>query len=174
MCSPIGDAGAALVVTSKERATRPDAVRILASAITSGRPGSEPAVLRAAQQAYEEAGIGPEDIDVAEVHDATASAEIEEYEHLGFAPEGEGHRLVASGVTSLGGRLPVNTSGGLISRGHPVGATGVLQVVELVTQLRQRAGDRQVDRPRHALAQNAGGILSDDVAVAVITILSMQ
>jgi acetyl-CoA acetyltransferase len=174
MCSPIGDAAAGVVVTSRERAAGSDAVRILASVVASGRPGAEPAVTRAARQAYEEAGIGPADIDLAEVHDATASAEIEECEHLGFSPEGEGHRLVFSGATSLGGRLPVNTSGGLICRGHPVGATGVLQVVELVTQLRGRAGDRQVEGPRHALAQNAGGFLGDDVAVAVVTILSTQ
>jgi acetyl-CoA acyltransferase len=173
MCSPIGDAAAALVITTKERAARHRGrVEVAASAVTSGRPGSDPAVTRAARAAYDGAGVTPGEIDLAEVHDATASAEVEAYEHLGFAAEGEGHLLVASGATSLGGRLPVNTSGGLICRGHPVGATGVLQLVELVTQLRGRAGARQVDRPRLGLAQNAGGILEGDAAVAVVTILA--
>jgi acetyl-CoA acetyltransferase len=175
MCSPIGDAAASLVITTKERAARRDSpVRVAATAVTSGRPGSEPAVARAARAAYETAGVAPNEIDVAEVHDATASAEVEEYERLGFAAEGEGHRLVASGATRLGGRLPVNTSGGLICRGHPVGATGVLQLFELVTQLRGRAGKRQVERPQFALAQNAGGLLGDDAAVAAVTILAAQ
>jgi acetyl-CoA acetyltransferase len=148
-------------------------IRVLSSEARCS--GSEPntVVARAARLAYERAGIGPEDVNVAEVHDAVAPAEIEEYEHLGFASEGEGHVLLRSGETALGGRLPVNTSGGLLSRGHPVGATGVLQIVELVDQLRGRAGARQVEpRPVHALAQNAGGLFDGDPAVAVVTILT--
>jgi acetyl-CoA acetyltransferase len=170
MCSPIGDAAAALVVTGSRRAR--GGVRVLASAMSSvGKGGS--VVRRAAERAYEQAGLGPDDVGVAELHDAAASAEIEEYEYLGFAPEGEGHRLVESGETGLGGRHPVNTSGGLISRGHPVGATGVLQIIELVDQLRGRAGGRQVEPvPRHGLAQNAGGFVAGDNAVAVVTILA--
>jgi acetyl-CoA acyltransferase len=173
MCSPIGDAAAALVVTGSPSDDQ-SPVRVLASAMASvGANGS--VVRTAAERAYEQAGLGPRDLDVAEVHDAAASAEIEEYEHLTFVSEGEGRRLIAMGETQLGGRLPVNTSGGLISRGHPVGATGVLQIVELVDQLRGRARERQVEpRPRHALAQNAGGFLEGDNAVAVVTVLSAR
>ena len=112
---------------------------------------------------------------VIEIHDATASAELEAYEHLGLAAEGEGHRLISEGRTVLGGSLPVNTSGGLLSRGHPVGATGVLQIMELVAQLRGRADARQIDpMPKLALAQNAGGFVEGDNAVAVITILERK
>jgi acetyl-CoA acetyltransferase len=122
--------------------------------------------------ARERGGVAADEVDVIEIHDATASAELEAYEHLGLASEGEGNRLIAEQRTVLGGRLPVNTSGGLLSRGHPIGATGVLQIAELVTQLRGHAGARQVDPvPRLALAQNAGGFLEGDNAVAVITVL---
>ena len=107
--------------------------------------GESAAVERAAQQAYEQAGIGPDDLDVVELHDAAAPAELIAYEELGLCPPGDGPKLLASGDTALGGRMPVNTSGGLLSKGHPVGATGCGQLVELVDQLRGRAGDRQVD-----------------------------
>ena len=110
-----------------------------------------------------------------EVHDATAAAELEAYEQLGLAGEGEGNRLIAEGRTRLGGPQPVNTGGGLLSRGHPVGATGVLQIVELVTQLRGCAGTRQVNPvPSLALAQNAGGFVEGDNALAVVTILERE
>jgi acetyl-CoA acetyltransferase len=168
MCSPIGDGAAALVVSGNRRA----GVRVLASALRTAT-GEGAVVERAAAAAYEQAGVGPGDIDVAEIHDAAASAALMELEHLGFAAPGEAHELVRAGDIELGGRLPVNTSGGLLSRGHPIGATGVLQVVELVDQLRDRAGARQVaPAPRHALAQNAGGVLGDDSAVAVVTVLA--
>jgi acetyl-CoA acetyltransferase len=125
--------------------------------------------------AREQSSLTAEDVDVIEVHDATASAELEAYEHLGLAAPGEGNRLIAEGVTVMGGALPVNTGGGLLSRGHPVGATGVLQVVELVAQLRGRAGKRQVELNRGlALAQNAGGFVEGDNAVAVITVLERE
>jgi acetyl-CoA acetyltransferase len=171
MCSPIGDGAAALVLTGAAGAKGREGVRVLASAIrTATRSGS--VVERAARAAYEQAGLGAEDVDVVEIHDAAASVELEELEHLGFAPEGHGHELVRLGDTALGGRIPVNTSGGLLSRGHPIGATGVLQVAELVEQLRDRAQSRQVrPTPRHALAQNAGGVLHGDSAVAVVTLL---
>ena len=173
MCSPIGDSAAAIVVQEPSIARR-DArsVAILACELRSHLPDGGSVVSAAAEAAYERSGIGPRDIDLAEVHDAVASAELEEYEHLGFAREGEGHLLLRAGETALGGRLPVNTSGGLISRGHPVGATGALQVVELVHQLRGEAGDRQVDpQPIHGLAQNAGGLFDNGPAVAVVSIL---
>lgn len=171
MCSPIGDGAAALVLTDAARAKGREGVSVLASAIRTAT-GSGSVVERAARAAYEQAGLGPEDVDVAEIHDAAASVELEELEHLGFAAECHGHELVRLGETALGGRIPVNTSGGLLSRGHPIGATGVLQVVELVEQLRDRAQSRQVQpTPRQALAQNAGGVLRGDSAVAVVTLL---
>lgn len=171
MCSPIGDGAAALVVTGVEGAKRREGVRVLASTIrTATKSGS--VVENAALAAYEQAGFGPREVDVAEIHDAAASVLLEELEHLGFASEGRGHELVRLGDTDLGGRIPVNTSGGLLSRGHPIGATGVLQIVELVEQLRDRAQSRQMQpTPRHAVAQNAGGVLHGDSAVAVVTLL---
>ena len=174
MCSPIGDGAAAIVVTTEERAKGHEgAIRIAGTAGASGKPGSgSPAVARAAQAAYEQAGVGPEAMGFAEVHDAAASAELEEIENLGLAAEGEAYGLNATGQTSLGGRIPVNVSGGLISRGHPVGATGALQIFELVTQLRGHAGERQVDNPQFGISQNGGGFIVDDVAAAMVTILA--
>jgi acetyl-CoA acetyltransferase len=175
MCSPIGDGAAAVIVTGTPNgAGAPIRVRASALSATGGAaPGS--VVQRASVTAREQSGLSAEDVDVIEVHDATASAELEAYEHLGLATPGEGNRLIAEGRTVLGGALPVNTGGGLLSRGHPVGATGVLQVVELVAQLRGRAGERQVDPdPRLALAQNAGGFVEGDNAVAVITVLERE
>ncbi len=172
MCSPIGDGAAALVVTgTPNNSTAPVLVRASALSATGGpAPGS--VVQRASATAREQSGVAAEDVDVIEVHDATASAEIEAYEHLGLAAPGEGNRLIPEGRVGLGGPLPINPSGGLLSRGHPVGATGVLQIVELVAQLRGRAGERQVDHsPRLALAQNAGGFVEGDNAAAVITVL---
>lgn len=177
MCAPIGDGGAAIVVVSPEYARRRGqrCVTVEASVVRSNSPhpaAADPAG-RAARAAYERAGIGPMDIDVAEVHDACSAAELWTYEALGFCAEGDGPKLLADGATALGGRLPVNTSGGLLSRGHPLGATGCGQLVELVAQLRGRAGARQVPGARVALAQNAGGMLDRrDEAVAVVTILS--
>jgi acetyl-CoA acyltransferase len=175
MCSPIGDGAAALVLTgAPDGAAAPIRVRASALSATGGSaPGS--VVQRASATAREQSGLSAEDVDVIEVHDATASAELEAYEHLGLAQPGEGNRLIAEGTTVLGGALPVNTGGGLLSRGHPVGATGVLQVVELVAQLRGRAGERQVDLdPRLGLAQNAGGFVEGDNAVGVITVLERE
>jgi acetyl-CoA acyltransferase len=175
MCSPIGDGAAALVVTGTPNGTAAP-IRIRASALSAtGGPAPGSVVQRASVTAREQSGLIAEDVDVIEVHDATASAELEAYEHLGLAAPGEGNRLIAEGITVMGGALPVNTGGGLLSRGHPVGATGVLQVVELVAQLRGRAGKRQVDPdPRLALAQNAGGFVEGDNAVAVITVLERE
>ncbi|WP_354701583.1 Beta-ketoadipyl-CoA thiolase [Paraconexibacter sp. AEG42_29] len=177
MCSPIADGGAALVVTSAERAsTRRDparAVHIRASATVSGvAGGSSPSPAeRAAARAYAQAGIGPGDLHVVEVHDAAAPSELMIYEELGLCPADGGAELLRSGATALGGRVPVNPSGGLTSKGHPLGATGCGQIVELVEQLRGEAGDRQVDGARFALAENGGGYLHPDPAVCVITIL---
>jgi acetyl-CoA acetyltransferase len=117
--------------------------------------------------------VGPADLNVVEVHDAAAPAELWAYEQLGLCGPGGAPALLADGVTRLGGGCPVNPSGGLLSRGHPVGATGLAQVVELADQLRERCGPRQVDGARLALAQNSGGHLSGEEAVAVVTILSL-
>jgi acetyl-CoA acetyltransferase len=108
---------------------------------------------------------------VIELHDASAPAEIMNYESLGLCAKGEGGKLVESGATRLGGRIPVNTSGGLLRKGHPVGATGVAQIVELTEQLQGRAGDRQVDGARVGLAQNGGGKKGNDAAAMLVTIL---
>jgi acetyl-CoA acetyltransferase len=111
-------------------------------------------------------------VSVIELHDASAPAEIMNYEALGLCAKGEGGRLVASGATRLGGRIPVNTSGGLLRKGHPVGATGVAQIVELTEQLQGRAGERQVTGARIGLAQNGGGKKGNDAAAMLVTILS--
>jgi acetyl-CoA acetyltransferase len=175
MCSPIGDGAAALVVTaSPNGASAP--IRVRASALSAtGGPAPGSVVQRASATAREQSGLSASDVDVIEVHDATASAELEAYEHLGLAAPGHGNRLISEGRVVLGGPLPVNTSGGLLSRGHPVGATGVMQIVELVAQLRERAGGRQVKpAPKLALAQNAGGFVEGDNAAAVITVLERE
>ena len=178
MCSPVADGAAAVVVCSEERARSFAAVppvRIDASILRSGGSGDievDGAVRRASTAAYEAAGVGPADLDVVEVHDAAAPAELLTYEQLGLCRPGGARGMLADGTTRLGGRCPVNPSGGLLSRGHPVGATGLAQIVELVDQLRERCGPRQVDGARVALAQNSGGHLSGEEAVAVVTILS--
>jgi acetyl-CoA acetyltransferase len=168
MCCPIGDGAAALVVSGEGAG-----IRVRASTLSAtGGPAPGTVVQRAMASARERGAVAAGEVGVIEIHDATASAELEAYEHLGLAAEGEGNRVITERRTVLGGPLPVNTSGGLLSRGHPVGATGVLQIAELVTQLRGQAGARQVDPvPRLALAQNAGGFVEGDNAVAVITVL---
>jgi len=176
MCSPIGDGAAAALVVSPEYAKRNgiDGPKVAASVILSGNlpdSSNELAEPRAAKLAYEMAGLGPDDISVAEVHDATAAAEILAYEDLEFCPRGEGARLVEDGDTALGGRLPVNTSGGLVSKGHPVGATGVAQLCEISWQLRGEAGARQVEGARVGLTQNGGGFLGNDAAAQAVHIL---
>jgi acetyl-CoA acetyltransferase len=175
MCSPIGDGAAALVLCGPETAKRLGAkVKVRATFVVSGteKGSDESPVERAARLAYDRAGLGPDSVDVAEVHDAAAPAELMMYEELGLCGPGEGPKLLADGATALGGRVPVNPSGGLLTKGHPVGATGCAQLVELTEQLRGRAGDRQVHGARIGLAENAGGYLGPDPAAAVITILS--
>lgn len=174
MCSPIGDGAAAILVCSDEFAQRVGAstVRIRASVLASGRTGEYGrTVPETVHAAYEQAGLGPDDLDVVECHDATAPAELMLYEDLGLTEPGEASKLLWAGDTALGGRVPVNTSGGLISKGHPVGASGCAQLVELTEQLRGQAGDRQVTGARVGLAQNAGGFLDPDVAACCVTIL---
>ena len=111
----------------------------------------------AAEEAYKQAGVAPDDIDIAELHDAFTPLELVSYEDLGFCKKGEGSKLIRDGMTSLNGKLPVNTSGGLKAKGHPISATGIAQFYELVKQIRHEAGERQVSNVNYALAQNIGG-----------------
>jgi len=178
MCSPIGDGAAALVVTTAEKArrytTKPVLVR--ASVLGSGKdlaPDEPTAGARTARRAYEAAAIGPEDLNVVELHDATAPAEVVIYEELGLCGLGEGGRLIDSGYTDLGGKVPVNTSGGLLSKGHPIGATGTAQLCEIFWQLRGECGDRQVEGARVGLTENGGGMVRGEPAAVSVHILSV-
>jgi acetyl-CoA acetyltransferase len=180
MCSPIGDGAAAVVLVSERKARELGLVRtvkILASALVSGwdfeREGESVGAL-AAQQAYADAGLGPNELSCVELHDASAPSEIVAYEYLGLCAPGAGSRLLESGATRLGGELPVNTSGGLLRKGHPIGATGCAQVVELTEQLQGRCGPRQVQGARIALAHNGGGAIGLDAAATVVTILARE
>ena len=178
MCSPIGDGAAAVVVMSERKAREVcvrNPVRVVSSVLHSGwdHGADEPGTVEVcAHEAYEEAGVGPNDLSVIECHDASAPAELFAYESLGLCAKGEGGKLVDSGATRLGGRLPVNTSGGLLRKGHPVGATGIAQIVELTEQLQGRSGARQVNNAKVALAHNGGGAIGTDAAAMCVTILT--
>lgn len=182
MCSPISDGAAAAVLATEAGMRRygldpKRAIKVLASVIQTGSDRDPAEVERhctalAAKRAYEKAGVGPRDVSVAEVHDATAMGEIIQVENLGFCDFGDGGPISERGETTIGGRIPVNPSGGLESRGHPVGATGLAQVYELVAQLRGEAGPRQVEGARIALAENGGGLHGIEEAVACVTILA--
>ena len=179
MCAPMSDGAAALIVVSKRALTRfPDTrpVRIRGMGLTVGTDRTTDAYDRhvtrlAAERAYEQAGLGPEDIHVAEVHDASAVAEIIQGEHLGFWAYGEGAPRTATGESKLGGKRPINVSGGLLSKGHPIGATGAIQIHDLLRQLRGEAGPSQVGGARIALAENGGGFYGLEEAVCAVTIL---
>lgn len=178
-CCPNSDGAAALVLAGDKAARRlgKAGIRLAASALTTGTYDNKrdltfwEAEERAARQAYEQAGIGPADLDVVEVHDAFTICEIAHYEGLGLCPRGAGGRLIDEGATALGGRIPVNPSGGLLSKGHPVGASGVAQIVELVWHLRGQAGERQVPGARTALAQIMGGSKEGDVKACTVHIM---
>jgi acetyl-CoA acetyltransferase len=179
MCAPMSDGAAAIILASKRIVAEHGlqrAVRVAGIGVSSSSDRDPEQVDRhltrvAATRAYEQAGVGPRDISVAELHDASAIAEILHCENVGFCAYGEGGALVESGETKLGGKLPINVSGGLLSKGHPIGATGAIQLVELVTQLRGEAGPRQVEAPRLALAENGGGFHGIEEAACVVTIL---
>jgi acetyl-CoA acetyltransferase len=179
MCSPIGDGAAAAIICSEEFAGKVgarNAVEVAACILASGedpKEGKESTLSKLARKAYEKAGIGSEDINLAEVHDATAFGELYVTEDLGFCAIGEGGRFAEAGHTTLGGKIPVNVSGGLESQGHPVGATGVRQVVELCWHLTGRAGKRQVQGAKVGLAQNAGGTVGGSEAALSVTILKV-
>jgi len=154
----------------------PDArpVKARASALASGslrwNPDAEMTGERLSRRAYEVAGLGHEAVDVAEVHDATAFGELLQCEELGFCPAGEGGPYAETGATKLGGDRPVNVSGGLECRGHPIGASGIAQLVELIDQLRGDAGKRQVEGARIAFAENGGGFIGAGEAAMCIHI----
>ncbi len=179
MCAPISDGASAAVVCSAEMAARlgARAIRVLAA---ESQTGSDRApddyanhVTRlVSRRAFERAGVGPADIDVAEVHDASSIGEIIQTEALGLVPPGEAGRAAEEGVTGLGGRIPVNTSGGLVSKGHPLAATGLAQIHELVLQLRGGAGGRQVEGARLAVAENSGGFYGVEDGMSAVTVLA--
>ena len=177
MCSPIGDGAAAVVVVSEAKARElgiQKPVRVVSSVLRSGWDHAfdeEGLGEVCSREAYEEAGVGPTDLDVVELHDASAPAEVMAYEYLGMCPKGDGGKLISEGATRLGGRVPVNTSGGLLRKGHPVGATGIAQIVELTEQLQGRSGGRQVEGAKIGLAQNGGGNIGADAAAMCVTIL---
>ena len=165
-CCPTSDGAAAVFVASEDVAqSYDDRVKITGVGAASDRVGlfqrdsytSVPASKAAGDEAYEMAGIGPSDLDFAEVHDCFSIAELLAYEDLGFCDRGEAGDLALSGATAIDGELPVNTSGGLKSKGHPIGATGAGQAVEAFKQLTGQAGDRQLDDPQRGLTHNVGG-----------------
>jgi len=179
MCSPIGDGAAALVIVSQRKArqlglTKP--VRVLASALVSGWDveGDESVGAYAAQQAYEAAGVGPKALSLVELHDASAPSEVIAYDYLGLCEKGQGGRLIEDGSTRLGGRIPVNVSGGLLRKGHPIGASGAAQIVEISEQLMGRSNQRQVADARIGLAHNGGGLIGLDAAATVVSILGRE
>ncbi len=176
MCSPIGDGAAAVVIMSPARAARAgitNPVGVRACVLRSGEDSLDDgdAGTKAARDAYEISGLGPEDLDLVECHDASAPAELKTYDVLSLCPTGESGPLVESGATTIGGRIPVNASGGLLRKGHPIGATGLGQIVEITEQLQGRSGQRQVEGARIGLAHNGGGALGNDVAAMCVTIL---
>ena len=173
MCAPMGDGAAAAILVSVDylkRLTDARPVKVRASVLASGSLKAGNHAKRAAEKGYAMAGVGPDDIDTAEVHDATAFGELAMSENLGFCAEGEGGRYAASGATRLGGARPINTSGGLECRGHPIGATGLAQIAEVVQQLRGDAGKRQVGGARLALCENGGGFIGQGEAAIAIHI----
>jgi acetyl-CoA acetyltransferase len=178
MICPVADGGAAAIIVSERKARElgiGQPVRIVSSVVHSyfeHPAGAEENVQSlCVDEAYYEAGVAPEDLDVVELHDSSAPCEILMYEGLHLCPPGESVKLLEDGETRLGGRIPVNTSGGLLRKGHPVGATGISQILELTRQLQGRAGERQVEGARVALAHNGGGTIGGEVAAMNINIL---
>jgi acetyl-CoA acetyltransferase len=171
MCCPNSEGAAATILVNKKKFKRTKPVMVAASVLCSSFYGTfgmdvgsgvtvevrnPDRTEVASRQAYELAACGPEDLDLIETHDAFASAELKHYESLGLCGKGEGARLIDEGITRIGGKIPVNPSGGLMSRGHPVGATGLAQVAEIVWQLRGEAGPRQIEKPKIGLAHTLG------------------
>lgn len=179
MCSPIGDGAAAAVIISErmlKRLSIKQPIRVASSMIVSGYDYSDkdlPEIARwASDLTYQAAGVGPRDLSLVELHDASSASELMYYESLGLCGRGEGVALLESGATELGGRIPVSVSGGLNRKGHPIGATGLGQVFELVEQLRGNCGARQVEGACVGLAENGGGFIGADAAVMSMTVLT--
>lgn len=180
MCAPVSDGAAAAVVCSRQHLERLDvktrarAIRVASTVLANGmrqRPDVASVTAFAAKRAYERAQLGPNDVQVAEVHDATAFSEIAALEALGFCEPGQGGGYTQSGATALGGARPINTSGGLESKGHPLAATGLAMIHEITTQLRGEAGSRQVNGATTGLTHNAGGLIGFDEAMCSVSIL---
>lgn len=180
MCAPIGDGAAAAILCSEAAlanfspAAQSRAVKIRTSKLSGGkyRKLDEPGLsMIAANKAYEATGLKPADFDLVELHDASSFSELYQMEMLGFCPLGTAGAFVESGATTLGGSIPVNVSGGLVSKGHPIGATGLSMVYEVCTQLRGEAGERQVKGARLGLIENGGGVMGFDEAACAVTIL---
>lgn len=179
-CCPIADGASAAIICSTHMAKQISrSIDVEAAILCTGSYGNRQDMVawetdsRGCNLAYEKAGIGPEDIDVVECHDAFTISEILHYEALGLCRPGEGTKLVEEGRTRLGGQIPVNVSGGLLSRGHPVGATGVAQIHEIVTQLRNEGGTRQVKGAKTGLAHCMGGDKAGDTKSCTVAILSV-
>jgi acetyl-CoA acetyltransferase len=166
MCCPTGDGAAAIVLTSMDKAKQHTTVPIkVAASVLTSDPWSERDLTlpdvntltrNAAKEAFEKAGVGPDDLDLVELHDCFATAELLHYENLGLCKDGEAGRLIDEGETYVGGRIPVNPSGGLLSKGHPLGATGVANICEVAWHLRGEAGNRQVEGAKVGLAHVIG------------------
>ena len=179
MCAPVSDGSSALVLCSEKalkRMGRSRAIRLrsiaLLSTITRDKfDYANHISRRAADAAYDEAGVSSEDIDVVEVHDATAFSTVQQIENLGLCKQGDVGACLRNGDFKIGGRAPVNPSGGLLAKGHPVGATGIAQMYELVSQLRGDAGARQVEGARIGIAENGGGFLGVEEGVTTVAIL---
>lgn len=179
MCSPVSDGAAAVVLVSeagRKRIGSRRAVKVASSVIVTSSDREPEDYDRhtgrvAALKAYERAGVGPEDMSLAEVHDATSFAEVLQSENLGFCARGEGGPLALSGATSLGGRIPINVSGGLISKGHPIGATGIVMIHDVVRQLRGEAGPAQVQGARFGVIENGGGFWGVEEAATAVHVL---
>ena len=183
MCAPIGDGAAAAILCSEEFLKNQSsdiqkrAVKVSASVLSSGkhRNIAEPSLSKwAADRAYKMADIKAKDIHVAEVHDATSFCEIYQAEMLGFCPPGEGGKFIESGATKRYGPIPINTSWRLVSKGHPVGSTGLSMIYEIVTQLRGEAGPRQVADAKFGLTENGGGVISTEEFACAINILEKR
>lgn len=171
MCSPVTDGSAAIIVCTQERAKQLGVPQVVVRACQNASGASGEPVRDATRKAVEYSGVAVNDCDLFELHDAAAPAELLQYHEIGLCADGEGYQMVREGVTDLGGRYPVNLSGGLMSRGHPLGATGCSQIFELVTQLRGNAGARQIEAPRMAMSINGGGFMDGAYALAIATIL---
>jgi len=177
MCSPVCDGSAAAIICAKEHVSKftTTPIWVAGSVVGSGKISddlSDTLTSRIGPQIFEKAGVGPEDIDIIEVHDATSPSEIITLIELGLCPGEDAPKWIDEGYLELDGKLPSNTSGGLASKGHPIGATGMGQIHEVVLQLRGEAGKRQVKNPKTGMTHNGGGILGVDAAAMAMHIFT--